>query len=255
MAAEATKCRVLLVDDEAPARALLREYLAAHADIEVLGECANGFEAVKRIAEVAPDLVFLDVQMPKLDGFEVLELLDPRPVVVFCTAYDEYALKAFEVHAVDYLLKPFGRERLAEALDRARARLVAAASPAAVAPTAAALAATARPQGQWLERLVIKDGPNVHVVPVDKLDYLEAQDDYVAIHTEGKAWLKHQTLAELAEQLDPQRFVRVHRSYVVPVERIARLELYAKDSRVAILHDGRQLPVSRAGHARLRELM
>ena len=255
MAAEATKCRVLLVDDEAPARALLREYLAAHADIEVLGECANGFEAVKRIGEAAPDLVFLDVQMPKLDGFEVLELLDPRPVVVFCTAYDEYALKAFEVHAVDYLLKPFGRERLAEALDRARARLVAAASPAAVAPTASALAATARPQGQWLERLVIKDGPNVHVVPVDKLDYLEAQDDYVAIHTEGKAWLKHQTLAELAEQLDPQRFVRVHRSYVVPVERIARLELYAKDSRVAILHDGRQLPVSRAGHARLRELM
>lgn len=255
MGADGAKCRVLLVDDEAPARALLREYLAAHVDIEVLGECANGFEAVKAIAESAPDLVFLDVQMPKLDGFEVLELLDPRPVVVFCTAYDEYALKAFEVHAVDYLLKPFGRERLAEALDRARARLVAAAAPSAPTPTASALASAARPQGQWLERVVIKDGPSVHVVSVDKLDYLEAQDDYVAIHTEGKAWLKHQTLAELAEQLDPQRFVRVHRSYVVPVERIARLELYAKDSRVAILHDGRQLPVSRAGHARLRELM
>ncbi len=255
MAADGARCRVLLVDDEAPARALLREYLVAHPDIEVVGECANGFEAVKRIAESAPDLVFLDVQMPKLDGFEVLELLDPRPVVVFCTAYDEYALKAFEVHAVDYLLKPFGRERLAEALDRARARLASAADPSAPAPSAAALAATARPQGQWLERVVIKDGPSVHVVSVDKLDYLEAQDDYVAIHTEGKAWLKHQTLAELADQLDPQRFVRVHRSYVVPVERIARLELYAKDSRVAILHDGRQLPVSRAGHARLKELM
>ena len=255
MAADAARCRVLLVDDEAPARALLREYLAAHADIEVVGECANGFEAVKRIAESAPDLVFLDVQMPKLDGFEVLELLDPCPVVVFCTAYDEYALKAFEVHAVDYLLKPFGRERLAEALDRVRERLARVADPSAPAPTAAALAAAARPQGQWLERVVIKDGPNVHVVSVDKLDYLEAQDDYVAIHTEGKAWLKHQTLAELADQLDPQRFVRVHRSYVVPVERISRLELYAKDSRVAILHDGRQLPVSRAGHARLKELM
>jgi len=256
MCAEAARCRVLLVDDEAPARALLREYLAAHAGIEVVGECANGFEAVKRIAELAPDLVFLDVQMPKLDGFEVLELLDPRPAVVFCTAYDEYALKAFEVHAVDYLLKPFGRERLAEALDRARARLAAASAPVPVpAPAPAALAAAARPAGQWLERLVIKDGVSVHVVPVEKVDYLEAQDDYVAVHTEGKAWLKHQTLAELAEQLDPQRFVRVHRSFVVPVERIARLELYAKDSRVAILHDGRQLPVSRAGHARLRELM
>ena len=257
MCAEAARCRVLLVDDEAPARALLREYLAAHAGIEVLGECANGFEAVKQIGELAPDLVFLDVQMPKLDGFEVLELLDPRPAGVFCTAYDEYALKAFEVHAVDYLLKPFGRERLAEALDRARARLAAASAASAVvpAPAPAALAAAARPAGQWLERLVIRDGASVHVVSVDKLDYLEAQDDYVAIHTEGKAWLKHQTLAELADQLDPQRFVRVHRSYVVPVERIARLELYAKDSRVAILHDGRQLPVSRAGHARLKELM
>ncbi|MEO5987793.1 MAG: response regulator [Candidatus Eisenbacteria bacterium] len=257
MSAEPARCRVLIVDDEAPARALLREYLSAHADIEVLGECANGFEAVKRIAELAPDLVFLDVQMPKLDGFEVLELLDPRPAVVFCTAYDEYALKAFEVHAVDYLLKPFGRERLAQALQRMRARLLAARAASMPVPTPAPtqLAAAARPQGQWLERLVIKDGVNVHVVGVEKVDYLEAQDDYVAVHTEGHSWLKHQTLAELAEQLDPQRFVRVHRSYVVPLERIARLELYAKDSRVAVLHDGRQLPVSRAGHARLRELM
>ncbi len=257
MRGEGARLKTLVVDDEAPARALLLEYLAVHADIEVLGECANGFEAVKRIGELSPDLVFLDVQMPKLDGFEVLELLDPRPAVVFCTAYDEYALKAFEVHAVDYLLKPFGRERLAEALDRVRARL-AGASPANVPATTVApatLAAATRPVGQWLERLVIKDGPSVHVVAIDRVEYLEAQDDYVAVHADGKVWLKHQTLAELAEQLDPQRFVRVHRSFVLPLERIARLELYAKDSRVAILHDGRQLPVSRAGHARLKELM
>lgn len=254
---DAGRLRVLLVDDEAPARALMREYLGAHADVEVTGECANGFEAVKTIGETKPDLVFLDVQMPKLDGFEVLELLDDPPAVVFATAYDEFALKAFEVHAVDYLLKPFGRERLAEALSRVRERLAApAGSPAAAAPPSPAkLAASARPPGTHVERLLVRDGARVHVIPVERLDYLEAQDDYVAIHAEGKTWLKHGVLGEMADGLDPARFVRTHRSYVVPVDRIARLELYAKDSRVAILHDGRELPVSRAGYARLRELM
>jgi two-component system LytT family response regulator len=250
--------RVLIVDDEAPARALLREYLGAHEDLDVAGECANGFEAVKTIGEMKPDLVFLDVQMPKLDGFEVLELLDEPPAIVFATAYDEFALKAFEVHAADYLLKPFGRDRLAEALSRVRERLAAPArdgAPAAPRPSGAKLAAAARPPGRHVERLLVRDGAKVHVIPVERLDYLEAQDDYVAIHAEGKTWLKNEALADLAEGLDPERFVRTHRSYVVSVERIARLELYAKDSRVAILHDGRQLPVSRAGYARLRELM
>jgi two-component system LytT family response regulator len=268
--ADAKTLRVLIVDDEAPARALVREYLGAHADIEVVGECANGFEAVKAVSEHAPDLMFLDVQMPKLTGFEVLELLDPAPAVVFCTAYDEFALKAFEVHAVDYLLKPFGRDRLAEALGRVRERLAASgagtaaavappetsATPAApTAPSAAALSAAARAPGQFAERLMVRDGALVHVIPIEKLDYVEAQDDYVAIHAEGKSWLKHQTLADLEQSLDPARFVRVHRSYVVNVERIARIEPYAKDSRVAILHDGRELPVSRGGYQRLRERM
>jgi len=245
--------RALIVDDEAPARSLLREYLGAHPDVEVVGECANGFDAVKAAGELRADLVFLDVQMPKLDGFEVLELLDPQPAVVFCTAYDEFALRAFEVNAVDYLLKPFGRERLAEALARVHERLAAGAP--VPAPSAAALAASARPPGRHLERLLVRDGANVHVVPLERLDYLEAQDDYVAIHAEGRSWLKHEPLAVIAAGLDPDRFVRIHRSYVVAVDRIARLELYAKDSRVAILADGRQLPVSRAGYARLRELM
>jgi two-component system LytT family response regulator len=250
----------VLVDDEAPARSLLREYLASHLDVTVAGECANGFEAVKVIAESTPDVVFLDVQMPKLDGFEVLELLDPGPVVVFCTAYDEYALRAFEVHAADYLLKPFGRERLAEALTRVRSRLAEArrggvTTAVATAPSARALAASARPAGRWVERLLIKDGAKVTVIPVDQVDYLEAQDDYVEIHAQGKAWLKNEALADLAGGLDPARFVRVHRSFVLNLERLARLEPYGKDSRVAILHDGRQLPVSRAGYTRLRELM
>ncbi len=253
--------KVVLVDDEAPARNLLREYLAAHADVAVVAECANGFEAVKTIGEIRPDVVFLDVQMPKLTGFEVLELMDQGPAVVFCTAYDEYALKAFEVHAVDYLLKPFGRERLAEALTRVRARRrESAATPApgptvSATPTATALASAARPAGRWVERVLVREGAQVHVIPVERLDYLEAQDDYIAIHADGRTWLKTQPLAELAEGLDPDRFVRIHRSYVLNVERLSKLELFSKDSRMAILKGGQQLPVSRSGYARLRELM
>ncbi len=249
----AESLRALIVDDEAPARALLREYLGAHPEVAIVGECANGFEAVKAIGEQRPELVFLDVQMPRLNGFEVLELVDPVPAVIFCTAYDEHALRAFDVHAVDYLLKPYGRERLAQALARARSRL--AETSAGVTPAAPALSAAARAEGEHLERIVVRDGAQVHVIPVDHLDWLEAQDDYVAVHAEGRTHLKHQPLAELAGALDPARFVRVHRSYVVNVERIARLELLAKDNRVAVLRDGRQIPVSRSGHERLRELL
>jgi two-component system LytT family response regulator len=241
----------VIVDDEAPARALLRDYCSAHGDVEVVAECRNGFEAVKTIGETAPDLVLLDVQMPKLDGFEVLELLDRPPIVVFVTAYDEYALRAFDVHAVDYVLKPVGRERFDTALERARERRGA----PALAPQPAALAAAARPPGEHLSRVLVKDGPNVHVIPVGRIDWIEAQDDYVAIHAEGRTHLKNQTLADLEQGLDPARFVRIHRSHLLNVDRLARLELQAKDSRVAILKDGKVLPVSRAGYARLRELM
>jgi len=257
------RLRVLLVDDEAPARSLLREYLGAHAGVEVVGECANGFEAVKAIAEQKPDLVFLDVQMPKLDGFEVLELVAAEPgapAVIFCTAYDEYALRAFEVHAVDYLLKPFGRDRLAESLGRARDRLAMAAARTQDAPpvagtNGAALAATARGEGRFAERIVVRDGAQVHVIPTDQVDYVEAQDDYVAFKSEGKQFLKDQTLSAVEGTLDPARFVRIHRSFILNIDRIAKVELYAKDSRIAILRDGTRLPVSRAGYARLSQLL
>ena len=242
------RLRAVLVDDEAPARALLREYLMAHADVEVVGECENGFVAAREIPRLAPDLVFLDVQMPKLDGFEVLELIAPGPAVVFCTAYDEFALRAFEVHAVDYLLKPFGRGRLAEALTRVRERKGA---PVPVAP----LVAAARAPGTFAERVIVRDGAEVHVIAVDAIDLFEAQDDYVAIHVGKKAWLKQQPLGELFATLDPARFVRVHRSAVVPLDRIARIEPYGKDSKVAILRDGREVPVSKGGYQRLKELM
>lgn len=250
----ATRIRVVLVDDETPARALLREYLAAHAEVEIVAECANGFEAVKAIGELAPDLVFLDVQMPKLDGFEVLELVWPQPAVIFCTAYDEYALRAFEIHAVDYLLKPFGRERLAAALERARERLGRGPETGAT-PVSPGIAAAARGPDRWAERIVVRDGAKVHVIPVDRLDSAEAEDDYVSLHAEGRTWLKQQTLADLESVLDPRRFVRVHRSHLIALDRIARIEPFSKDSRVAVLRDGRQIPISRSGYARLRELM
>jgi two-component system LytT family response regulator len=242
--------RVVIVDDEEPARLALRQALEDVGDAEVVGECANGFEAVKAVGDLRPDLVLLDVQMPKLDGFEVLELLGAEVPVVFVTAYDEFALRAFEVHAVDYLLKPVTPERLATALLRVRAR-----GGAAGGPSPAALRQSARPPGAPLERVVIRDGPQVHVLPVGRIDYVEAQDDYVGFRTGGRTLLKEQTLADLESQLDARRFVRIHRSYLLNIERLARVELYAKDSRIAILSDGTKLPVSRAGYQRLQRLL
>jgi two-component system, LytTR family, response regulator len=236
--------KAAIVDDEELARGYIRELLRPHPEIEVVADCANGFEAVKAIGETSPDLLFLDVQMPKLDGFEVLELIDPArlPVVIFITAYDQYAMRAFDAHAVDYLLKPFDAARFERALERARSRL-GERRPTLELPSAAR------------ERIVVKDGARVHVIPIGKLDYVEAQDDYVALHSEGKSFLKQQPIADVEAMLDPARFVRIHRSAIVNLERIARIEPYGKDSRLAILHDGTRLPVSRSGYARLMEAM
>jgi two-component system, LytTR family, response regulator len=242
--------RVVIVDDEPLARAVVREFAGQHRGVEVVAECANGFEAVKAVTELTPDLIFLDVQMPKLNGFEVLELLGRSVPVIFTTAYDQYALRAFDVHAVDYLLKPFGEERFAEALSRARARLLSQ-EPLPIE----ALVAEARPRTGPLERVLIRDGSQVHVIPVEQIDFVEAQDDYVCFKAAGRDYLKDQTMAAIEAALDPARFVRIHRSYLLNIERIARVELYAKDSRVAILRDGRRLPVSRAGYARLSKLL
>jgi two-component system LytT family response regulator len=244
------KLRVVIVDDEPLARALLREYAAADADLEIAADCANGFEAVKAVAELKPDLVLLDVQMPKLDGFEVLELLGRDQPVIFITAYDQYALRAFEVHAVDYLLKPFSLERFQEALERGRERVRARAS-----VPVEDIVRDAKPRAGHAERVLIRDGANVHVLPVDKIDYVEAQDDYVAFKADGRQYLKDQTLGSVEATLDPSRFVRIHRSFLLNVDRIAKVELYAKDSRMAILRDGTRLPVSRAGYARLSQLL
>jgi two-component system LytT family response regulator len=243
-----TPLRIVIVDDEIPARQVLREYLDGEPGVEIVAECANGFDAVKAVAEQKPDLLLLDVQMPKLDGFEVLELVGRETAVVFTTAYDEYALRAFDVHAIDYLLKPFGRDRLRQALERARGRLSKGA--AALLP-----GEVARAPGTWLSRVVIRDGSEVHVVPIDRIDYIEAQDDYVAVWSGERSRLKEQTLGHLEQQLDPRRFVRIHRSYLLNLDRLTKIEPAGKDSRVAVLRDGRTLPVSRTGYARLQELL
>jgi two-component system LytT family response regulator len=244
------RLRVVIVDDETLARVYLRELLAGHADVEVVAECANGIEAAKAVAELTPDLLLLDVQMPKLDGFDVLELIGRPLPVIFVTAHDTFAVRAFDVHAVDYLLKPFGPDRLAEALMRARRRIDAH-EPSPIGPLVDAARAARKP----LARLLIRDRSDVHVIPVDRIDYLESQDDYVSVHAAGRSWLKEQTLSDLEQLLDRDRFVRIHRRYVLNITRLSRIEQSTTESRSAVLPDGTALPISRSGYARLRELL
>ncbi|MES1175641.1 MAG: response regulator [Myxococcales bacterium] len=242
--------RVLIVDDEEPARRLLVEYLRAHPGWHVIAQAKNGLEALQLAKQHRPDLLLLDVQMPKLDGFEVLDLLAPEVAVIFTTAFDEYAVRAFEVHAVDYLLKPFSAERLAQALDRARERL---GEPRRV--TAPELAQAARNPGTFLERLVIRDGAEILIIAVPAIDFVRGQDDYVEVFHDARSSLTQQTLQSLETNLDPRQFVRVHRSYLLNVNRVARIEPWGNGSKMAILHGGRSVPISRAGEARLRSAL
>ncbi len=243
--------RAMIVDDEELARQIVREFLHSEPDIEVIAECGNGFDAVKSAVELHPDLLILDVQMPKLDGFEVLELIDRETAVVFVTAFDQYAMKAFDAAAVDYLLKPFSADRFRTAVERVRRRL----ADKKPRPEAAELSTAARGPEQYLTRLVVRDGSRVHIIPVEKLDYAEAQDDYVELHSGAKSYLKQQAMASLQSSLDPSEFVRVHRSFLVNIERVSKIEPHTKDTRLAVLRDGKQIPISRAGYTRLKALM
>jgi two-component system LytT family response regulator len=245
------KIRAIVVDDEELARQILREYIGREDDIEIVAECGNGFDAVKAIGELKPDLLFLDIQMPKLDGFEVLELVERDLAVVFVTAYDQYAIKAFDGAAVDYLLKPFDLGRFQTALERVRRRL--GETGRAISPVE--LKNAAQGPERRAERIVVKEGARVHIIPLGQLDYAEAQDDYIALHSGGKSYLKQQTISSLEESLDSKQFVRVHRSFLINLERVAKIEPYTKDTRLAVLADGSQIPVSRAGYLRLKEAM
>jgi two-component system LytT family response regulator len=241
--------RVVVVDDEPLARDLLAQYLAEQDGVELVASCRDGFEAVKAISEHAPDVVLLDIQMPKLSGFEVLELLEERPQVVFTTAHDEFAIRAFDVAAVDYLLKPIDSERLGKALDRARGRVE-----SRETQPLERLLDEQRQSGDPLPRILIRQGADVHVLQRDEIDYVEAQDDYVIFHSRGASYRKKQTLVDAARQLGPT-FARIHRSFLLSLDRLQRIEPYAKDSRVAFLKDGTRLPVSRSGYERLRSLL
>lgn len=236
----------MIVDDEPLARGLVREYLQAHADVHVVSECGNGEEALGALQQHQPDLLFLDIQMPSLTGFEVLELSGRQQGVIFTTAHDEHAVAAFERHALDYLLKPYSQARFDQALAHARKTL---------GQTQAGLQQLRPASPQWLERIVVRDRQRVHVLGVAQVDYVQAQDDYVAIHCQGREYLKAQTLADLATQLDPQVFVRVHRSYLLNITHLQRLEKLSRDSYVAHTHGGAVVAVSRSGYDRLGALL
>ena len=240
--------RIMVVDDESPARALLEEYLSEIGGCEVIASCADGFEAVRLAAELSPDLMILDVEMPKLDGFDVVELLAEPPAVIFSTAYEEHALRAFEVAAIDYLLKPFSLERLREAIERVERRLA-----SGETPDLSRL--SRRVDDRPRRRVLVREGSKIHVVPSDRITYVESQDDYIKIRTTTDELRKKQTLSSLEDQLDADRFVRVHRCYLVNVDHLDRLEPYSRESRLAVLDDGTRIPVSRSGYARLRELL
>jgi two-component system LytT family response regulator len=245
------KIGVLIIDDEALARQLVMRYLKDIPDVEILGECENGFDALKAIHDLNPNLLFLDIQMPKIDGFELLEVLDKKPEIIFTTAFDQYAIRAFEMNAVDYLLKPFSKERLRQAVEKARHRI---GTPSLGTPSPIGkLKQQIDGEQKILERVITRLGSKITVIPVEKINYLEAADDYVMVFTEQGKHLKEKTMKYFEEHLPREQFIRIHRSYIVNITEIESLELYSKDSYLAVLKNGEKLKVSAEGYRRLRE--
>jgi two-component system LytT family response regulator len=244
--------RVLIIDDEPLARELVKKYLAGLPGIEILGECDNGFEALKAIQEKEPDLLFLDIQMPKIDGFELLEVLDRKPEVIFTTAFDQYAIKAFEMNAIDYLLKPFSKTRLLQALEKASKQLENSAQKNGTTSRINQLEKHLDDEPKTLERVVTRIGSRLTVIPVEKIWYIEAADDYVMIYSELGNHLKEKTMKYFEMHLPADRFIRIHRKHIVNIGQITTLEQYSKDSHLVILKSGAKLKVSAEGYKRLR---
>lgn len=244
------KIKTAIIEDEAPAREILKHYLKDFPEIEIIAECADGFAGLKTISELKPQLIFLDIQMPRLTGFELIEVMTEKPAIIFTTAYDLFAIRAFEMNAVDYLLKPFPKERLRSAVNKVIEKIgkkeAEEKSPREIIEK---LPASSFP----INRIVVRKGNAINLIPVDQLRYVEAQDDYVMIyHSTGKA-LKQQTMKFYEDNLPGTDFVRIHRSYIVRVTEIKRIEPYGKDNHVAILQSEERLPVSRAGYKHLKE--
>ncbi|WP_315818081.1 LytR/AlgR family response regulator transcription factor [Paraflavitalea speifideaquila] len=240
--------KALIIDDEPLARSIIQEFLHSHPAITVVQECSDGFEGLKAIQQHQPQLIFLDIQMPKINGFEMLELIEQPPAIIFTTAFDEYAIKAFESHAVDYLLKPFSQERL----DKAIQKWIDQQQPV---PAATPLLETASRSPQQSQRIVVKTGGRIRIIPVEEVQYLEAADDYVKIHTPGGVFLKNKTMGHFESVLDTAQFVRTHRSYIVNVQQITRLDAHEKESWLALLTTGARVPVSKAGYTKLKSVL
>lgn len=242
--------KTILIDDEPLARSIVLEYLQQYPEFEVVAECNDGFEGVKAIQQHKPDLVFLDIQMPKLNGFEMLELLDEQPHIIFTTAFDEFAIKAFEKNAVDYLLKPIPPDRFQKAVEKLKNNFK---------PDSATLNKTQQLQESLeqenLERIVVKNGSQIKIIPVQQVKYLEAYDDYVKIHTNDGTFLKNKTMTSFEKQLDTKQFVRVHRSFIIKVDQLAKIEPMEKDSFIAVLHSGDKVNISKSGYARLKQVI
>ncbi len=237
--------KVLIIDDEQPARALVIKYLEDVERVDTVEEAANGFEGIKQINAINPDLVLLDIQMPKLNGFEMLELIETPPPVIFCTAYDEFAIKAFEQNAIDYLLKPFSKARLLEAIDKVKSHT----------QTNQISVETSISLGQPLERIVVKSAKSIDIIPVNEIQFLMSQDDYVEINAHGKKYLKQQRLKYYETVLNSSVFVRVHRQYIVNITHITKLDKFGKESYIALLKSGDTITISASGYARLKEVL
>ena len=246
------KIRTIVIDDEKLAREITKGYLSKHPEIEIIAECSNGFDAIKKINEDKPDLIFLDIQMPKISGFEMLELLDDPPAIIFTTAYDQYAIKAFEVSAVDYLLKPFSEERFNDALKKSYTLIK---DKFQQNSTIKNIIDHHDEKIEFLDRVVIKDGSKISIVPVESIKWIEAQDDYVMINSEQGRFLKKKTMKFFENHLDENMFIRIHRSYIINADFIQHLEQKGKESYQLILKNGRELPVSKTGLSKLKSTL
>lgn len=238
--------KVILIDDEPLARLVIREYLEEYPEIEIVAECNDGFEGAKAISTYKPDLIFLDIQMPKINGFEMLEIILEKPSVIFTTAFDEYALKAFETHALDYILKPFSKERFSQAINKWK-------NTASNTSELYKLEETFFKQPDEHLRIVIKDKQEIKIIPTSEIEYIEAYDDYVKIHHLGKTHLKKKTMSYFEKTLDPKQFIRVHRSFLLNINELTRIESFEKNSYVAILRSGKRIPISRSAYRPLKE--
>jgi two-component system LytT family response regulator len=242
------KIRAIIIEDEELGRLLIKNYLKEQTEVEIIAECENGFEGIKAIQELKPNLVFLDIQMPKLNGFEMIEILDEKPEIIFTTAFNQYAIQAFELNAIDYLLKPFSKDRLLEALQKAIKRIQSS-EPA----NESIKQLVQHPLDEIIERVVVKSNTKISVIPVEKIRYIEAQDDYVMIYSAEGKHLKQATMKYFEQHLDPKQFMRVHRSYIIRFDQVVQLEPYGKDSYIAKLKDGPAVPISKSGFRSLKE--